>query len=203
MLNLNKNTRLFFFQFIFQRNYSTDFELDEFIKQNIKKRPFNKKKLISLNESFNSNLEKIKGLKMFKYLFLVISFISISFSSSAETIEIDMVNKLGKEKMVYSIKVAKIDIGDTIIWKSVDKGHNVEFVEMPKGVKKFKSKINKDAEYKFEIPGIYLYICTPHKAMGMIGLVVVGDDLSNLDKIKKAKMRGKSKKIFKELLKEL
>ncbi len=62
MLNLNKNTRLFFFQFIFQRNYSTDFELDEFIKQNIKKRPFNKKKLISLNKSFNSNLERIKGL---------------------------------------------------------------------------------------------------------------------------------------------
>ena len=62
MLNLNKNTRLFFFQFIFQRNYSTDFELDEFIKQNIKKRPFNKKKLFSLNNSFNSNLEKIKGL---------------------------------------------------------------------------------------------------------------------------------------------
>ncbi len=53
MLNLNKNTRLFFFQFIFQRNYSTDFELDEFIKQNIKKRPFNKKKLLSLNDSFN------------------------------------------------------------------------------------------------------------------------------------------------------
>ena len=62
MLNLNKNTRLFFFQFIFQRNYTTDFELDDFIKQNIKKRPFNKKKLLSLNESFNSNLEKIKGL---------------------------------------------------------------------------------------------------------------------------------------------
>ncbi len=62
MLNLNKNTRLFFFQFIFQRNYSTDYDLDEFIKQNIKKRPFNKKKLILLNESFNSNLEKIKGL---------------------------------------------------------------------------------------------------------------------------------------------
>ena len=62
MLNLNKNTRLFFFQFIFQRNYSTDFELDEFIKKNIKKKPFNKKKLFSLNDSFNSNLEKIKGL---------------------------------------------------------------------------------------------------------------------------------------------
>ena len=119
------------------------------------------------------------------------------------TIEIEMLNKLGKEKMVYSIKVAKVDIGDTIIWKSVDKGHNVQFVEMPDGVEKFKSKINKDVEYKFEIPGIYLYVCTPHKSMGMIGLVVVGGDLSNLDKIKKAKLGGKSKKIFKELLKEL
>ena len=34
--------------------------------------------------------------------------------------------------MVYSVKVAKIDVGDTIIWKSIDKGHNVEFKEMPK-----------------------------------------------------------------------
>ena len=140
---------------------------------------------------------------MLKYLFLIISCISISFYSYAETIEIDMLNKLEKEKMVYSIKVAKVDIGDTIIWKSVDKGHNVEFLEMPEGVEKFKSKISKDAEYKFEIPGIYLYVCTPHKSMGMIGLVVVGDDLSNLDNIKKAKMKGKSKKVFKELLKEL
>ena len=140
---------------------------------------------------------------MFKYLFLIISYISISFNSYAETIEIDMLNKLEKEKMVYSIKIARVDIGDTIIWKSVDKGHNVEFVEMPNGVEKFKSKLSKDAEYKFDIPGIYLYVCTPHKSMGMIGLVVVGDDVSNLDNIKKAKMKGKSKKIFKELLKEL
>ena len=140
---------------------------------------------------------------MIKYALFLVSIIVLPLHSFAETIEIEMLNKLGKEKMVYSIKVAKIDIDDTIIWKSVDKGHNVEFVEMPKGVKKFKSKVNKDAEYNFKIPGIYLYICTPHKAMGMIGIVVVGNDLSNLDKIKKAKMRGKSKKIFKELLKEL
>ena len=140
---------------------------------------------------------------MIKYALFLVSIIVLPLHSFAETIEIEMLNKLGKEKMVYSIKVAKVDVDDTIIWKSIDKGHNVEFVEMPKGVKKFKSKVSKDAEYTFKIPGIYLYICTPHKAMGMIGLVVVGNDLSNLDKIKKAKMRGKSKKIFKELLKEL
>ena len=114
-----------------------------------------------------------------------------------------MLNKLGKEKMVYSVKVAKIDVDDKIIWKSVSKGHNVEFIGMPKGVKKFKTKINKDAEFIFKKKGVYLYQCTPHKAMGMIGLVIVGNDKSNLDKIKKVKLYGKSKKIFKKLLKEL
>ena len=42
-----------------------------------------------------------------------------------------------------------------------------------------------------------------HKAMGMIGLVIVGDDKSNLDKIKKVKVYGKSKKLLKTLLKSI
>ena len=140
---------------------------------------------------------------MFKKLFFIIFILFYSSMSYGKTIEIDMLNKLGKEKMVYSIKVAKLDLNDKIIWKHVSKGHNVEFIGMPKGVKKFKTKINKKAEYEFKIPGIYLYQCTPHKAMGMIGIVVVGGDKSNLEKIKKVKLYGKSKKIFKKLLKEL
>ena len=140
---------------------------------------------------------------MSKKLIFIIFILFYSSISYGKTIEIDMLNKLGKEKMVYSIKVAKIDLNDKIIWKHVSKGHNVEFIGMPKGVKKFKTKINKKAEYEFKKPGIYLYQCTPHKAMGMIGIVVVGGDKSNLEKIKKVKLYGKSKKIFKKLLKEL
>jgi len=140
---------------------------------------------------------------MFKNLIFIIFILLYSSMSYGKTIEIDMLNKLGKEKMVYSIKVAKIDLNDKIIWKHVSKGHNVEFIGMPKGVKKFKTKINKKAEYEFKKTGIYLYQCTPHKAMGMIGIVVVGGDKSNLEKIKKVKLYGKSKKIFKKLLKEL
>ena len=62
MLNLNRNTRLFFFQYIFQRDYSKDFELEEFVKQNLKKRPCNKKKLKSLYQSFLSNYDHINDL---------------------------------------------------------------------------------------------------------------------------------------------
>ena len=140
---------------------------------------------------------------MIKHFFLIISIVFFSFESLAETLEIEMLNKLGKETMVYSIKIARINTNDKIIWRSVDKGHNVEFLGMPEGVKKFKSKINKDADYTFKIPGIYLYQCTPHKAMGMIGLVIVGDEKKNLDKIKKIKLKGKSKKVFKKLLDDI
>jgi transcription termination factor NusB len=62
MLNLNKNTRLFFFQYIFQRDYTTDFELDDFVKKNLRKRPCNRKKLRSMYQSFVVNEITIKEL---------------------------------------------------------------------------------------------------------------------------------------------
>ena len=68
---------------------------------------------------------------------------------------------------------------------------------------KFKSKVNKDAEYTFKIPGIYAYWCTPHKNMGMIGFVIVGGDTSNLDQIKALKFRSKSKKVAATLIPHL
>ena len=126
-----------------------------------------------------------------------------STHATAENFTVEMLNKLGKERMVYSEKVLSIKVNDEITWKSVDKGHNIELIGMPKGASKYKSKISKDAKYTFTQPGIYLYQCTPHKAMGMIGLVVVGEDKNNLDKIKKVKVYGKSKKLLKKLLKSL
>ncbi len=133
----------------------------------------------------------------------VLSFLLISNIANADNYTIEMLNKLGKERMVYSEKLISIKVNDEITWKSIDKGHNVEFIGMPAGVSKYKSKISKDAKFKFTKPGIYLYQCTPHKAMGMIGLVVVGNDKSNLDKIKKVKVYGKSKKLLKDLLKSI
>ena len=122
----------------------------------------------------------------------------------AKEIKIDMLNKMGKEKMVYSVDVAKVDVGDTITWLPKDKGHNVEFKKGPDGVKlPKKSKINQKYSYTFEKSGMYFYWCTPHKAMGMIGLVIVGNDISNKSSIAKVKVLGKSKKKLKKLLGDL
>ena len=135
-------------------------------------------------------------------LFLILLFPQLAIAAD-QTIE--MLNKLGKENMVYSQKIVKVDIGDTIFWKSTKPGHNVEFIKggVPEGVGKFRSALSKDTEYKFEIPGIYAYWCTPHKGMGMIGYVVVGNDKSNLEAVKKIKYIGKSKKIALDLISSL
>ncbi len=144
----------------------------------------------------------MKTLKILITTFILLFFISSSFAADTT---IEMLNKLGKESMVYSKKIARIDVGDTVTWLSTSKGHNVEFIKggVPAGVEKFKSKFNKDVSYKFTIPGIYAYWCTPHKSMGMIGFIVVGDNKSNLEDIKKIKFAAKSKKIAPDLIKSL
>ena len=143
-----------------------------------------------------------------KIIILTTVFFSIIFITStsfAADTTVEMLNKKGKETMVFSLKIVKINVGEKVFWKATDKGHNVEFIKggVPEGVEKFKSKFNKDVEYKFDVPGIYAYWCTPHKSMGMIGFVVVGDDKSNLEAIKAIRFSGKSKKLAPDLISSL
>ena len=144
-------------------------------------------------------------MKLTKYLLSVIILFIFSTNAFAANETIEMLNKQDNERMVYSKKVVKINLGDTVFWKATDKGHNVEFIKggVPEGVDKFKSKFNKDTEYKFTIPGIYAYWCTPHKTMGMIGFVVVNNDKSNIEAIKSIKFMGRSKKIAPDLINSL
>ena len=141
-----------------------------------------------------------------KYLFIIFFGLFVTNISFAEDTTVEMLNKLDKRTMVFSQEIVRINPGDTVYWKSTDPGHNVQFISkngVPDGVEKFKSKVGKDTEFTFTIPGIYAYWCVPHKTLGMIGFVIVGEDLSNLDAIKKVKFIGKSKKIAKKLIAEI
>ena len=142
-------------------------------------------------------------MKIFSALAVILA---LATPALAEDMTIEMLNTRDDgEKMVYSVDVARIDVGDTITWVPTTKGHNVEFKVGPDGWKApKKSPMNREVVMTFDTPGIYFYQFTPHKAMGMIGLVIVGDDVSNKDIIlKKSKAKGKSKKKLKGLLNEL
>ena len=142
---------------------------------------------------------------MYKLFIKIIFIFLFIYPAHSADQTIEMVNRLGKEINVYSKKLVNVDVGDTVFWKSVNPGHNVEFIKggIPAGVEKFKSKYNKDASYTFNTPGIYAYWCTPHKSMGMVGFVVAGNDKSNLEDIKKLKFYGKSTKIAEALINSL
>ena len=139
---------------------------------------------------------------------MVLTFFGTLFlqAANAGDITIEMLNKRSDgQKMVYSADIARIESGTTITWIPTSKGHNVHFIAGPDGwdLPK-KSKNNKEVSITFDVPGVYLYQCTPHATMGMIALVIVeeGGEVP-LNDVSKAKVRGKSKKKLKELLSQI
>ena len=106
-----------------------------------------------------------------------------------------------KRRMVFSEEIVVVEPGESVTWLATDKGHNVQMIDGPNGYDlPKKSKLSKEYAYTFEVPGVYLYQCTPHKSMGMIAVVVVGEGDND---ISDAKVRGKSKKKLKEILEQL
>ena len=131
---------------------------------------------------------------------LVIFIFSLVIMSSkftiAETIQIDFTADDS-----YSIEVAKIGVGDTIEWLPKNEGHNVEFLGGPDfNSLPEKSDLNAFYSVTFNLPGVYLYHCTPHGNMGMLGLVIVGNDFHNLRGIEGIELSRVAKSVLQRLI---
>lgn len=117
-------------------------------------------------------------------LLIFLNLVIISKVALAETIQIDFT-----ENDSYSLEIAYIDNGDTIEWLPKNEGHNVEFLAGPKmNNLPNNSKMNEYHSVLFKTPGVYLYGCTPHLNMGMLGLIIVGNDLHNIKELKKIEL---------------
>ncbi len=135
-------------------------------------------------------------MRILPTLFSIVIFLIISKVSPAETIKIEFT-----EDDSYSIEIAHIDVGDTIEWLPKNEGHNVEFLAGPKMESlPTKSEIDEVHSVVFTVPGVYLYGCTPHGNMGMIGLIIVGNDFHNLEKIKNIELPLVATSVLKRLI---
>ena len=131
-------------------------------------------------------------LNIISVIFLLI----IANSVQSKTIQIDFT-----PYETYSIEVAHIDVGDTIEWLP-NADHNVEFLGGPDmNFLPEKSKFNVFYSVNFNAPGVYLYHCTPHGNMGMLGLIVVGNNFDNLKDIEKIKLSPVAKSVLQKLVK--
>ena len=103
----------------------------------------------------------------------------------------------------FSIEAANIGVGDTVEWLPKNKGHNVEFLAGPDMADlPPKSNMNEFHSVRFEKQGVYLYGCTPHLNMGMLGLIVVGNDLHNIDEIGNTNLPNVAKSVLMSLIKD-
>ena len=115
-----------------------------------------------------------------KLLVLMIFVISVPAFSADHTVE--MLSSSNGQMMVFKPAVLQINPGDTVTWKATNPGHNTASInEMsPDSSLQWDGKINEELKITFTKEGVYGYKCTPHYILGMVGIVSVGDNTTNL-----------------------
>lgn len=146
-------------------------------------------------------------MRLFWILSAFVLAITAAQTASAAEVVVEMLNRDKATNLtnVFKPGLVKVAKGDTVKWVATNPGHNVAFVAggVPAGVALFTSPFAKEVKYKFDKPGLYLYKCPPHLGMGMVGLVLVGNDKSNLAAVKAAYIPPLAKKRLEGLLGEL
>ena len=98
---------------------------------------------------------------------------------------VEMKNMGADGSMVFEPAVIKVAVGDTVNFVLIDQLHNSESVEglTPEGAVTWKGGMNQNISVTLDKEGVYVYQCTPHVMLGMVGVIVAGEPV-NLEAIK-------------------
>lgn len=119
--------------------------------------------------------------------------------------QVMMVNKDAEGRpMQFEPAYLKVAPGDTVTFVVKDKGHNSETIagKIPEGAEAWKGKISKEITVTLNAAGYYAYKCQPHLAMGMVGLIEVGEAGEPDAAVLTDKLPGKAKTRMEELIAE-
>ena len=111
-----------------------------------------------------------------------------------ETIEVEMLNNNeAGDRLVFRQELIQADLGDVIGFVPTDRAQNAQSVRdaLPEGPEPLCGRMNQPVEYVVTEPGLTAVIYAPHQSMGMVALVVGGDDLSNAGQVLDARIPGK------------
>lgn len=128
-----------------------------------------------------------------------------SLPAVAGNVDVRLLNKGDMGAMVFEPALIEIGVGDTVTFQPTDKGHNVDTIAgmIPAGATPFKGDTSQALTETFTVPGVYAVKCDPHYGLGMVAVIVVGKDLSNLAAVKAVKnpklAQARFDKVFAEL----
>ena len=99
--------------------------------------------------------------------------------------EVKMLNTGAEGFMVFEPAVLKAAVGDTVTFKATDMAHNSASIEgmIPEGANSWNGSMSQDVTVTVNKEGVYVYQCTPHSMMAMVGIIQVGGSLSNMASI--------------------
>ena len=99
-------------------------------------------------------------------------------AQAAETHEVRMLNRNETGAMPFEPDFLRIAPGDTIKFLATHPSHNAASMPeiIPEGAEQFRGKINEEIEVTFTVDGTYGIKCLPHYSMGMVMLIIVGDE---------------------------
>ena len=122
-------------------------------------------------------------MKLQTFLALGLSIFTV-FTSAANH-EVKMLNSGAEGFMVFEPAVVKAAVGDTVTFKATDMAHNSASIEgmIPEGANTWNGAMSQDVTVTVNKDGVYVYQCTPHSMMAMVGVIQVGGSLSNMDDI--------------------
>ena len=117
-----------------------------------------------------------------------------STGSFAEEFEVQMLNQGTDGVMVFEPSVLQIQVGDSVTFTPTNPGHNSASMAgmIPEGAESWDSGMSQSMTITFTEEGTYVYQCTPHLMMAMVGVITVGDASANLDAIKESAEEAKS-----------
>ena len=123
----------------------------------------------------------MKALKIIFFTLIALS--PLSIISADYTVK--MLNNGKEGLMVFEPAVLSIQQGDTVLFEATDVSHNSASIPgmIPQGAKSWTGAMNQDIKVTFDKEGVYVYQCTPHSMMAMVGVIKVGAP-KNLEIIK-------------------
>lgn len=126
----------------------------------------------------------MKCLKPFLAASMAAGLAGVGGSALAADHVVKMLN-VGKDgSMVFEPAFVKAAVGDTVTFVPTDKAaHNSASLALPTGATAWKGAPDTELKVKLDKEGVYLYVCEPHKVMGMVGVIQAGKPV-NLDAVK-------------------
>ena len=110
-------------------------------------------------------------------------------------------------RMAFTPRILRVGVGSAVTFRPGEPTHNCTSTPgmLPSGAKPWTGAIGKPITVGFERPGYFGYHCLPHRSMGMVGLIIVGnpDGGANLAAARAVKHPGKASAAWQEIWDEV